>query len=111
MKTIYYNKNDPKIFVYNHPKHKWLGVTLNLAHAKARKFLLLGVFLPLLLVSVLGAVLFATAIFLTQQKGVDSMEKVVLAIAILVNLLCASWWIPLILYSFRMAARDAKNNP
>lgn len=35
---IYYNKDDPRSFVYRHQKYKWIGITVNFAHSRARWF-------------------------------------------------------------------------
>lgn len=48
MKLICCNKNNPRIFVYKCPDHKWMGVTLNFAHWKAWKALF-WTLLPILL--------------------------------------------------------------
>ncbi len=48
MKLICCNRNNPRIFVYKCPSHKWMGVTLNFAHWKAWKALF-WTLLPILL--------------------------------------------------------------
>lgn len=35
VKLFFYNKSDPRIFLYKFPRYKWMGATLNFAHAKA----------------------------------------------------------------------------
>jgi len=40
MKWIFYQRNDPRTFLYKFPRHKWMGVTLNFAHGRAWLILL-----------------------------------------------------------------------
>lgn len=49
---IYINAADPRIFVYKHAQHKWVGVTLNFAHVKS--YTVLGLtLLPMLVLALL----------------------------------------------------------
>ncbi len=49
--VFYFCREDPRVFVYKHPRWKWVGVTLNFAHP--RSFWILAV----TMISVLPAIL------------------------------------------------------
>lgn len=40
---IYYCREDPRVYIYKHPRWKWVGVTLNFAHPVAFVIVLLSV--------------------------------------------------------------------
>lgn len=44
---VYFCREDPRVFIYKHPRWKWVGVTLNFAHPVAFRIVLLS-FLSLL---------------------------------------------------------------
>ncbi len=50
---LYVNGEDPRLFVYKHPKWKWLGVTLNFAHGKRCVLVILFSTVPLLVILLL----------------------------------------------------------
>jgi hypothetical protein len=90
---IYVNKDDPRIFVYKHQRWRWVGVTLNFAHASSfliLLFTLASLLLPLipLLVCVPG-----------KSGGIFSI------------VLLACWTIALCLYYFHRAEKDLERYP
>ena len=107
----YHNKGDLRICFYRNPSRKWMGVRFNFAHAQAGRLLRLGVFLPFLLISVLAVMSLLTLAFFKHQKGIENIDKYLMATAMLVNVLCVLWLGALVTHVHRMAARDAKNNP
>ena len=107
---FYYNKKDPKVFVYKHPKHKWMGASLNLAHPKAWRFLLC-ICLPFLL----GPQVTFGLLLLAMHMQPDWLIKIYLDYPSLLPISFvfpfAAYAISLAIYTFRMAAKDAKNHP
>jgi len=101
--NIYYNKNDPRVFLYNNPRHKWLGLKPNLAHPKAWLVIILSIAVPVALF--LGLMFVSlVAMFL----GKELRDEIILGSFFAILLLSA---IVSNIYAFRMAARDAKNHP
>ncbi len=93
MKLLCFNKNDPRIFVYKCPAHKWMGVTLNFAHAKAW----LALFLTLLPIALWGA-----AVALLNPHSAD-WRFTVLVVTMVLYIVALSF------YYFYMAAKEEKN--
>ena len=89
---IYINKDDPRIFVYKHQKWKWVGITLNFAHAKS-----LGIFLI-----TLGSVVIPLLPLLVWHKPWAIL---------LTSSLFVLWVIVLIWYYYREAAADLQRHP
>lgn len=51
---LYINREAPRLFVYKHPKWKWLEVTLNFAHVKQCVLVTLLPIVPLLVILLLA---------------------------------------------------------
>lgn len=92
-RTVFYvNKDDPRIFVYKSSKWKWLGVTLNFAHAASFKILLMTIGSD-------GIALFPLLIWRNRT-------------ALFVSLILMALWLAAVLwYYYRQAARDLKKYP
>jgi len=50
MRSFYFNKDDPRIVIFHHPKHKWMGGTFNLAHPVTRRLFLYAAILPVFII-------------------------------------------------------------
>ena len=83
---FYVNREDPRLFVYKHPKWKWLGVTLNFAHVRRSIRVLLLADAPLLVI-----------LLLAHHRWC----------AFLVIL----WLVTVVWFFFRAAATDLKRHP
>jgi len=94
VKFFYFKKNDPRIVIYHHPKHKWLGGTLNLAHPMTWRLFLLGSIFPVLLI--ISIVFFKINILTVHPAMI---------------VLAALWQILIGVYVLRIIIRDAKGNP
>ncbi|MFA6930276.1 MAG: hypothetical protein WCT05_08115 [Lentisphaeria bacterium] len=81
---IYYCREDPRVYIYKHPRWKWVGVTLNFAHPVAFVIVLLS--FVSLLCFVLPGVLMQNTVWIYSGLAVWSL------------LLCR--------YYFRNAERD-----
>jgi len=101
--NIYYNKNDPRVFLYNNPRHKWLGLKPNLAHPKARLFILLSIAVPVAFFLGLAFVGIVAMLLGKELRG-----EIILGCFVAILLLPT---IVLKIYAYHMAARDAKNHP
>ena len=104
MKLAYFNKDDPKIFVYKCPGRKWMGVTLNFAHPKAWRLLVFMMLFPM--VFLLPCILALTVWIHPKPRAVlwFSLFGAMMAL----NVLYAAF---LTFHAFRMAAKDAQNHP
>ena len=91
--VIYVNRDDPRIFIYKHPKWKWFGVTLNFAHWKS---------FPILLLTLISAFL---PIYL--QQLFRNQENFALFLFVYYIL----WMLACLLYYFHMADSDLKRHP
>ena len=104
---VYHNKNDLKIFVYKNPKHKWLGVTLNFAHAKAWRVLLWSIIFPFVFNCGITGWL---AVSLHMETHDVAIALISWFLMVVPPVLFFLWLVPLIIYFYWMAARDAQNN-
>ena len=96
---FYINRDDPRIYVYGHPRHKWLGVTLNLSHRRA--WLELLVITGISMLSVIPISLF---LVLFQEN----LEVGWMAAAIASHVLL--WVVALVIYCFRAAENDLRRH-
>ena len=83
---LYINREDPRLFVYKHPKWKWLGVTLNFARVQSSVLVILLSTVPLLVI-----------LLLTHHH--------------LRAVLVIFWLVAVVWFCFRGAARDLKRYP
>lgn len=93
MKLLFYDKSDPRIFLYKFPRYKWLGVTLNFAHAKAW-LVLLWTLLPA------GILLLPAPLFIRLQLPAGYAAGYIG--------LCILYLIGVIICYFRKAAAEEK---
>ncbi len=90
---IYVNKDDPRLFIYKHPKWKWVGITLNFAHRASFVILLFTIF------SVIVPLL---PPLLARGKAEAHIVSIVLLFV---------WLVALTLYYYKRAASDLKKYP
>jgi len=105
---FYFNRDDPKIFVYKNPRHKWLGVTLNFAYGKAWIVLLLGIIFPLVFIGAPCAWLLWELLTTPRNKSWMVTAYVFTHYALPIFFL---WLVCLLVYFYGMAAKDAQNYP
>lgn len=101
MKLNFFDKNDPRIFLYKLPKHKWMGVTLNFAHVRAWKIL----FATLLPIPLIVGIIFALSLLLKPMNNTFDWRAWSMVGSSFV--LIISYIVVISIYYFRMAAKDA----
>jgi len=97
---LYYaDPDDPRLYLYKHPRHKWLGVTLNFSHPRA--WPVFGITIG----SVMPVVIFASVLEWMKSQGLDWMAGIA----------GAAFWVGMIVYVavlcvhyFRAAERDLR---
>jgi uncharacterized membrane protein len=91
-KLIYCNREDPRVFVYKHQRWKWVGVTLNLAHAKS---------IWVLAITLISGAGTALPLFFVQNWSGLLLSLIILAL----------WTLALCYYYYRQAAKDLRQYP
>ena len=97
------NKNDPRVFLYKNPKHKWMGVTLNFAHDKAW-LIFITTMSPAAAIPLAGLAIAKWASPKTNSTLFFTLFGAVMVFAMI-------YTICILVYFYRKAAEDAKNHP
>ena len=97
----YFNRDDPRVFVYRHDRYKAVGVTLNFA--KIASWVWLVFFIALLFVGMVGTE------WLRRSSLITSFDRVVRDA--IYAIVCVVWCLLMGVACFWLAARDLKRHP